>query len=212
MELHKYDEAIALCQGVLEKRYDMNSANRGGASFEKVAKVLNRIASCFAKQNKFDQAIEYYEKSLAEDNHRNTRNALRECEKEKIKFEKEAYFDAGLAEEHKEKGNAFFKDQKWVEAKAEYDEAIKRNASDAKLWGNRAAALQKLLAHPDALRDLDEAIKLDPTYVKAYSRKGLSHSFMKDFNKALKAYDDGLKIDPNDAGCQQGKRWDDSSS
>jgi len=139
------------------------------------------------------------------DNNRTTRTLVRDLEKDQIKATKEAYLDPAIAEEHREKGNALFKEQKWVEAKAEYDEAIKRNPADPKLWSNRAGALQKLMAHPDALRDLDQALKLDPKFVKAYSRKGASCFFMKDYNKALKAYEDGLKVDPEDQGCKTGR-------
>merc|ERR1712003_216318 len=146
-----------------------------------------------------------YNKALTEDNNRTTRNALRELERAKEKHEKEAYFDSGKAEEHREKGNEFFKAQNWAEAKREYDEAVKRNPKDPKLYSNRAAALTKLLAYPDALRDLDECLKLDPKFVKAYSRKGAAHFWMKEYNKALKAYEDGLKIEPENPECLQGR-------
>ncbi|CAD7935112.1 unnamed protein product [Amoebophrya sp. A120] len=205
LEQKKFEECETLLKSVLERRYDINSANPGTASFEKVGKVLNRLAVCHAKQKKFDTAIEYYEKSLAEDNNRTTRAALADLKKDKLKFEKEAYVDVDKAEEHKEKGNAFFKENKFVDAKKEYDEACRRNPKDAKLFCNRAAALTKLMAHPDALKDLEEAVKLDPNYVKAYSRKGACHFFMKDYNKALAAYESGLKLDPNDEGCKKGR-------
>jgi len=191
---------------VLERKYELNSALPGGASFEKTGKVLNRLASCYQKQQKYELAVETYNRSLAEDNNKNTRNAVRECEREKQKFEKESYIDTEKGELHKQKGNELFKEGKWVEAKAEYDEAVRRNPNDAKIFSNRAACLQKLGAHPDALRDLDETIKLEPTFVKAYSRKGMSHMVMKDFNKSLAAYEKGLSLDPNDEGCKQGKQ------
>jgi len=200
-----YDKVLETCKDLIARRYEINSANPGGASFEKVAKVLNRLASVHEKRKEFDQAIEYYNKALTEDNNRQTRNALRELERAKEKFEKESYIDPAKAEAHREKGNEFFKAQDWVNAKAEYDEAVKRNPKDAKLFSNRAAALTKLLAYPDALRDLDECIKLDPTFVKAYSRKGAAHFFMKEYNQAIKAYEQGLKIDKDNAECLQGR-------
>eukprot|EP00434_Breviolum_minutum_P017948 symbB.v1.2.015829.t1/scaffold1194.1/size132594/2 len=98
------------------------------------------------------------------------------------------------------------------------------------MYSNRAAALTKLLAYPDALRDLDECLKLDPTFVKAYSRKGaahldsmkvtldsggilmipfkhgsLMHFFMKEYHKSLQAYEQGLKLDPENQECKQGR-------
>merc|ERR1719221_1132802 len=200
-----YDKVLEACKGILEKRYEMNSACPGGASFEKVAKVFNRIASVYERRKDYATAIEYYNKALTEDNNKTTRNALRECERAKDKFERDAYLDPAKAEAHREAGNAAFKEQKWADAKKEYDEGIKRNPKDAKLYSNRAAALTKLLAYPDALKDLDECLKLDPTFVKAYSRKGAAHFWMKEYNKALKAYDDGLKVDPQNEECAKGR-------
>merc|ERR1712054_684357 len=93
----------------------------------------------------------------------------------------------------------------WAKAKAEYDEAIVRDPRDAKLFSNRAAALTKLMAYPDALRDLDECIKLDPKFVKAYSRKGAAHFFMKEYGKALDAYGKGLAVEPGNEECEKGR-------
>merc|ERR1719413_37084 len=200
-----YDKVLETCQDLVTRRYEINGANPGGASFEKVAKVLNRMASVHEKRKEFDQAIEYYNKALTEDNNRQTRNALRELERAKEKFEKESYIDPAKAEEHRDKGNEFFKNQNWADAKKEYDEAVRRNPKDAKLFSNRAAALTKLLAYPDALKDLDECLKLDPTFVKGYSRKGAAHFWMKEYNKALQAYDAGLKIDPKNEECLNGR-------
>jgi len=200
-----YEKVLETCKDLLERRYEMNSANSGGASFEKVAKVYVRMAGVYEKQKNFDQAIEYYNKAMCEDNSRQTRNALRECERLKEKHEKDAYFNPELAEEHNEKAKAFFKDSKWADAKKEYDEAIKRNPKDAKLYSNRAAALTKLMAYPDANRDLDECLKIDPTFIKAHSRKGACHFFMKEYHKALQAYEAGLKLDKDNKECLEGR-------
>merc|ERR1719160_588350 len=183
----------------------MNSALSGGASFEKGAKVFCRMASCYEKQNMFDEALAMYSKATTEDNSRQTRNAIRECERKKEKWEKEKALDPEGAEKRREQGNEHFKNQEWAKAKTEYDEAIKMNPADAKLYSNRAAAFTKLIAYPDALRDLDECIKLDPKFIKAYSRKGAAHYFMKEYNKALEAYGKGLAIDPNNDECQKGR-------
>merc|ERR1712100_841735 len=164
------------------------------------------MACVHEKRNEFDQAIEMYQKSLTEDNSRQTRNLLRELERKKEQFEKEQYIDPVKAEEHRDKGNEFFKNKDWPKAKQEYDEALKRNPKDAKLYSNRAAALTKLLAYPDALRDLDACLALDPSFIKAYSRKGAAHYFMKEYHKALAAYENGLKLDPANQECKDGKR------
>ncbi|CAE7231944.1 unnamed protein product [Symbiodinium sp. CCMP2456] len=125
MGAEHFDKVIKSCQDLIDRRYEINSANPGGASFEKVAKVFQRMASVYEKQNKYDDAIAMYNKALTEDNNRSTRNSLRECERAKEKHEKEAYLDPAKsakreetgsermkvrqAEEHREKGNEFFK-------------------------------------------------------------------------------------------------------
>lgn len=200
-----YDKVLEICQDLVSRRYEINSANPGGASFEKVAKIYNRMAAVYEKKKDFDTAKEMYEKALTEDNNRQTRNAIRELERAKEAHEKATLFNPEQAEEHNEKAKEFFKAQNWPGAKAEYDEAIKRNPKDAKLYSNRAASLTKLSAYPDALKDLDECIKLDPKFIKAYSRKGAAHFYMKEYNNALKAYSEGLKVDPTNSECLQGQ-------
>jgi stress-induced-phosphoprotein 1 len=200
-----YDKVLKDSQDLLDRRYDINSANPGGASFEKVAKVMVRMASVYEKRKDFEKAKEMYQKAMTEDNNRYTRNALRELERAQEKYERESYLDPKKAEEHREKGNEYFKATDWAKAKSEYDEAIKRNPKDASLYSNRAAALTKLMAHPDALKDLEECLKLDPTFVKAYSRKGATHYFMKEYHKAMECYDKGLKLDPTNAACKEGQ-------
>jgi len=200
-----YSKVLETCQDLIERRYEINTANAGGASFEKVAKVYARMASVYERQRKFDEAAEMYNKSLTEDNNRHVRTALRELERVKEKWEREQYVDPKLAEEHREKGNDFFKSNDFAKAKLEYDEAIRRNPGDAKLFSNRAAAFTKLLAYPDALRDLEECLRLDPKFVKAYSRKGAAHFKMKEYNKALNAYNNGLEIDKNNEECLKGR-------
>jgi len=200
-----WEKVLENCKDLLERRYEINSANSGGASFEKVAKVYVRMASIYEKRKEFAKAKELYEKSLMEDNTKNTRNALREMERFQEKYEKTAYLDPVKAEEHREKGNEFFKAQDWPNAKNEYDEGIKRDPTNAKLYSNRAAALTKLSAYPDALKDLDECLKLDPTFIKAYSRKGAAHYYLKEYNKALAAYAAGLKVDPTNDECLKGQ-------
>uniref|UniRef100_A0A7S3WW33 STI1 domain-containing protein n=1 Tax=Strombidinopsis acuminata TaxID=141414 RepID=A0A7S3WW33_9SPIT len=200
-----WDKVMEVCNDLIARRYEMNSALSGGASFEKVAKVFARMASVCEKRKQFDQAIEWYNKSMTEDNTRQTRNALRELERTKEKYEKEAYLDDAKAEEHRVKGNEYFKEKDWAKAKGEYDEGVKRNPKDPKLYSNRAAALTKLLAYPDALRDLEDCLKLDPNFIKAYSRKGAAHFFMKEYHKALQAYENGLQIDKDNQECMQGR-------
>jgi len=205
LEMGEYDKAIGELDTAIARRYEINSVNKDGATYEKVAKLLTRKATCFERQHKYAEAKSMYESALTEDNNRNTRVAMREMEEAREKYEKAAYLDKDKSEEARLRGNEHFKNQKWAEAKTEYDEAIKRNPDDAKLYSNRAAALTKLLAYPDAIRDLDLCLKLDPQFVKAYSRRGTIRFFTKEYNKALEDYEAGLRIDPQNQECLNGR-------
>merc|ERR1719261_526141 len=114
----------------------------GGCNSEKIAKIYCRMASCFSKQKLFDKAIEMYNKALVEDNNKTVRNGLRDCEKAKDQHEKESYLDPAKAEEHRQKGNDFFKAQKWVEAKQEYHKALKAYEAGLKIEPDNAECQQ----------------------------------------------------------------------
>jgi len=88
-----FDKVMEICKDLIERRYEINSANPGGGAFEKVAKVYNRMASVCERRKDYAQGIEYLNKALTEDNNKQTRNALRELEAKKDKAEKDAYID-----------------------------------------------------------------------------------------------------------------------
>ena len=200
------DACVTLLKQAIDRKSEIYAVSKEGANYEKVSKAYCRLASAYLKQHNYDDAVLAYQKALTENNDKTTRNLLRDAEAARDKYLKEQYIDPVKAEEHREKGNALFKDAKYVEAKQEYDEAIKRNPSDSKSLSNRAATLMKLAAHPEALKDLEEALRIDPLFVRAHARKGAALFFMKDFNKSLAAYEAGLEIDPNNSECINGKR------
>lgn len=76
-----------------------------------------------------------------------------------------------------------------------YNEAIKRNPKDAKLFRNRAQCYSKLMEFQLALKDCDEAIKIDPTFVKAYVQKGATLVVLKEPGKAMSAYAKAIELD-----------------
>lgn len=76
---------------------------------EHPSKKLRRCTSEWPLCLKSKRDLRRYNKALTEDNNKQTRNALREAERAKEKFEKARYLDPQKAEEHREKGNTFFK-------------------------------------------------------------------------------------------------------
>lgn len=78
-----------------------------------------------------------------------------------------------------------------------YNEAIKRNPQDSKVYSNRAACYQKLAEFQLALKDCEECIRIDPDFVKGHIRKGFALLAMKEYTRASSAFQKALELDPN---------------
>jgi stress-induced-phosphoprotein 1 len=175
-----------------------------------IARALTRKGSALVKMARcskdFEPAIETFQKALTEHRNPDTLKKLNDAEKVKKELEQQEYFDPTIAEEEREKGNGFFKEQKYPEAVKHYSEAIKRNPNDVRAYSNRAACYTKLGALPEGLKDAEKCIELDPSFTKGYSRKGAIQFFMKEYDKAMETYQEGLKHDPKNQEFLDGVR------
>lgn len=200
LELEQYDECISICDSALEvlksQAYDS----------QKLGKVLARKASAYARKQDYKTAIEWYKNSLLENSDPKVKDEVKKLEKLQKDKEAKEYLNPEIAEQHRLKGNEYFGQGKYPDAVKEYDEGLRRNPEDPKLYANRATAYMKLLEYPHALRDIDKCLSLDPKYVKAYAKKGVIHHAMKEYHKATESFEKGLKIDPENAECKDGLR------
>ncbi|CAM0945041.1 unnamed protein product [Alopecurus aequalis] len=204
IEMGKYDECIKDCDKAVERGRELR------ADYKMVARALTRKGTALAKLAKnskdYDIAIETYQKALTEHRNPDTLKRLNEAEKAKKDLEQQEYYDPKLADEEREKGNDMFKQQKYPEAIKHYNEALKRNPKDVRVYSNRAACYTKLGAMPEGLKDAEKCIELDPTFSKGYTRKGAVQFFMKEHEKAMETYQAGLKHDPNNQELLDGIR------
>ncbi|KAL0324431.1 UNVERIFIED_CONTAM: Hsp70-Hsp90 organizing protein 2 [Sesamum calycinum] len=178
LEMGKYEDCIKDCEKAVERGRELRS------DFKMIARALTRKGTALVKMAKsskdYEAAIETFQKALTEHRNPDTLKKLNDAEKAKKDLEQQEYFDPQIADEEREKGNQYFKEQKYPEAVRHYTEALKRNPTDPKAYSNRAACYTKLGAMPEALKDAEKCLELDPTFSKGYTRKGAVQFFMKE--------------------------------
>ena len=201
IEQKKLDEALAVLDEAVRVYNETAFEKR---QYEHLAKVLARKGRIFHLRKDFENAIKFYEDSLLENHVNKVSATLRQVKRDKKEQEKLAYIDPVLSEQHKEKGNEFYKQQKFPQALKEYEEALKRNPGEIKVMSNLAAVLIKLMKFNEAMKYCDRVLEKDPENIKAMNRKGKIYQFNKEYHKAIDIYKKVLGIDSANAQAQQG--------
>lgn len=130
---------------------------------------------------------------------------MKKIEKAKAEQDAKDYINPEKSEELRIEGNAKFEAGDFREAIALYNDGLKRDPNNVKIFSNRCFAYIKVLDLANALKDADKCLEFDPKMIKAWVRKGNIHHLMKEYHKAMTAYDNGLKIEPENKDLQQGK-------
>lgn len=142
---------------------------------------------------------------MLENNDSTIKDAMKRLEKQKKADEIKAYINPEIAEAHKTKGTALFKEGNFPGAIKEYDEGMRRDPKNTAILCNRAQAYIKLIEPNQGIKDADKALEIDKTIVKAWLRKATCHQMMKEYHKALEAFDKGLELDPSNKDLSEGK-------
>ena len=198
IEQGKAAGAIELCTQALE----LAKVHR--ASYEDKAKIYQRIAAAHTKLGDVPAALAAYGKAQMEHFDKATERKMKNMELDYKKAELQKYINPELGLAAKERGNALFREGKFADAIPEYEEAVKRDPTNAPYRNNLAAALVKMGAFNDAKREVEKALELDQKYVKAWAKKGDIEVIIKEYHKAMDSYKAGLQIEPENDLCKKG--------
>lgn len=198
-----YEAAIKDCDTAVEKGRELR------ADYALIARALARKGTALVKLGRLEEAVGVFNKSLTEHRTADTLKKLNEAEKTLKEQKEAAYVDMEASTKEKDLGNAAFKEARYPEAVAHYNEALKRgppkvNPEAHKLYSNLAACYTKLGAYPEGLKAADRCVELAPDFVKGYSRKGTLQFFMKEYEKAMATYEAGLLHEPDNAELKEG--------
>ena len=99
--------------------------------------------------------------------------------------------------------------RRFVEALADYDEAIRLDPNRAAVYRNRGTAWMANEDHEKAIADFSTAIRLDPKDVLALRRRGRLWMAGKQHDRAIADFSAAIRLDPKDAGTyrNRGEAW-----
>lgn len=103
------------------------------------------------------------------------------------------------ADAYYNRGNAYYRDNKFDEAISDYGHAIELNPRFTNAYFNRSRGYEKKKQTAPAIADLNSVIKLTPKDAEAYASRGRLLEEQGELKKAALDYRKALKIDPRNA-------------
>ena len=103
--------------------------------------------------------------------------------------------DAAKAAAPKTRGAELFARGDFASAAEKYRAALSWDATDPRIWANRAACFSRLRRFDEALRDAEYAIRLKPRWARAHYRLAEARLGQGRVGDALEACDAGLLLD-----------------
>eukprot|EP01038_Epipyxis_sp_PR26KG_P007406 gene7406-10095_t len=198
IEMNETETAVQQCHELLDRAKGVKF------SYEDRAKVFQRIAAAYLKRDDIPSALEAFGKAQLEKFDKAVERKVKNLELEQKKLAIKNYINPELGLEAKERGNTAFRDGNFPQAIIEYEEAVKRDPTNASYHNNLAAAYLKMGVFNDAKKSVEKSLELDKTYVKAWAKKGDIEFFMKEYHKSMDSYKAGLALEPDNSLCKQG--------
>jgi tetratricopeptide (TPR) repeat protein len=99
----------------------------------------------------------------------------------------------GLLEQQASK---LYKTERYEEAIRIYDQTLKLDSGNARIWNNKGLCFSKLDRHAEAISCYDKALGIDSKYIIAWCNKGSSLIRLRKYEEALPCFCRALEIDP----------------
>lgn len=96
------------------------------------------------------------------------------------------------------RGNSLYASQKYAEAVAVYEEAIKSNSTNWAYYLNLGLAFKKLNRSEDALKVFEKAVELNPESFSANKEYGEALARVENIEAARKYYEKAVSLSPDD--------------
>ena len=94
-----------------------------------------------------------------------------------------------------QEGNAYSQAQRYEEALAAYEQAIRLDPNYARSYLNKGEALSQLRRYSEALAAFEQAIRLDPNYARSYHNRGDVLSKLGQTKAAASSYKQALQLE-----------------
>jgi tetratricopeptide (TPR) repeat protein len=88
-------------------------------------------------------------------------------------------------EQHLDKGNRYFDQEKWEEAITEYTTAINIDPNNAQAYANRGAAYAEKGSYDLSIPDYNKALELEPQNIIVYYNRAIAYNNLKEYDKAI---------------------------
>ncbi|MEG4347204.1 tetratricopeptide repeat protein [Microcoleus sp. A003_D6] len=160
---------------------------------------------CLNSLERYDEALESYDRALKLDannqlawaNRGYVLNKIKRYEEALVSYERAIQLDTNYLWAWANRGSVLYNLKRYDEALASYDREIELDANNQLAWALRGYLLYNLKRYNEALVSYDREIELDANNQLAWANRGYVLNDLKRYEEALESYDMALKLDAN---------------
>ncbi|MGK7875915.1 MAG: tetratricopeptide repeat protein [Xenococcaceae cyanobacterium] len=105
------------------------------------------------------------------------------------------------------KGDELYSSQRYEEALAAYEEALKINQDYPEAWNGLGWSLREFQRYEEALAAFDKALEINPYSVYSWNGRGNVLYYMRRYQESLTAYNKSIEMSSDYANSWNGRGW-----